>query len=124
MHMINKFLNTYNKENIFKKREAKLYSGRNTGRNESLFTGSKTVWYLWEARLRCQAETRSSNGSLLTQPTRWFPLPFPHLQRHTKALSRLRKLIPEACGLWVLAVMLPPFSTPGQIETNMGTVFC
>ena len=77
--------------------------------------------YVWEAGPRCQAETGSSNGSLLTQPTRRFPLPFPHLQGHTKALSGLRKLIPEACGLWVLAVMLPPFFYPDRKNTRLNS---
>ena len=91
--------------------------------NGSLLT-QPTWWFplpfMWEAGPRCQAETRSSNGSLLTQPTRWFPLPLPHFQGHMKALSRLRKLIPEACGLQVLAVMLPPFFYPESDRNKHG----
>ena len=81
---------------------------------------SVLVSSLWEAGPPCQAETGSSNGSLLTQPTWWFPIPFPHFQGHTKALSRLRKLIPEACGLQVLAVMLPPFFYPESDRNKHG----
>ena len=69
---------------------------------------------------RRQAETGSSNVPCWLTPTRWFPLPFPHFQGHTKALSRLRELIPEACGLQVLAVMLPPFFYPESDRNKHG----
>ena len=80
-------------------------------KEKSKWTNKHTT-RLWGAGPRCQAETESSNVPCWLKPTRWFPLPFPHSQGHMKALSRLRKLIPEACGLQVLAVMLPPFFYP------------
>ena len=91
--------------------------------------GRWTRGVLWEAGPWCQAETGSSNSSLLTQPTRWFPLPFPDLQRRTKALSRLRNLIPEACGLWVLAVTFLPWVKEKQtwelcFASNLSTRSC